>query len=344
MNAENQPENGNTPDSENARRDWAPVKMNDQLENDLRQLVRLAISEDLDVAVDWTTVAMIDADRRGACQIVSRAHGIAAGVALVPWIIDEFDADLDVEVLVRESETFSPGTPLVRLSGSARDLLTSERVTLNLLSRLCGIATMTRRYVDLIAGTSARLYDTRKTTPGMRRLEKYAVRCGGGHNHRTGLFDGFLIKDNHLALGRSQQTSGQPTSDPTTSKPGVGNRLTAAEAAQRAVAMRGGLMNQLVAPSIVEIEVDGLGQFEQVLNTGIDIILLDNFSLDDLLTAVAARDAAGVSVELEASGNINIDTIATVAATGVDRISSGALTHQATSLDLGMDWTEGFTT
>ncbi|MCM2371774.1 nicotinate-nucleotide diphosphorylase [Aporhodopirellula aestuarii] len=318
--------------------------MNDLLENDLRQLVRLAIAEDLDVAVDWTTVAMIDAERRGACQIVSRAHGIAAGVALVPWIIDEFDADLDVEVLVGESETFSPGTPLVRLSGSARDLLTSERVTLNLLSRLCGIATMTRRYVDLIEGTSARLYDTRKTTPGMRRLEKYAVRCGGGHNHRTGLFDGFLIKDNHLALGRSAQAGGENTADKSSNREGAADRLSAAEAARRAVAMRGGLMNQLVAPSIVEIEVDGLDQFEEVLRTGIDIILLDNFSLDDLRTAVAARDDAGVSVELEASGNINIDTIAKVAATGVDRISSGALTHQATSLDLGMDWTGGFAT
>lgn len=317
--------------------DYAPVVMNDQLENDLRQLIRLAIAEDLDVAVDWTTVAMIDADRRGACEIVSRANGVAAGVALVPWIIDEFDADLDVEVLVGESETFTPGTALVRLSGSARDLLTSERVTLNLLSRMCGIATMTRRYVELLQGTSARLYDTRKTTPGMRRLEKYAVRCGGGHNHRTGLFDGFLIKDNHLALGRSKLST--ESDDPSTPA-----RLSAGEAARRAVEMRGGLMNHLVAPKMVEIEVDGLDQFDEVLRTGVDIILLDNFSIEDLRTAVKARDEAGVGVELEASGNINIDTIATVASTGVDRISSGALTHQATSLDLGMDWTEGFAT
>jgi nicotinate-nucleotide pyrophosphorylase (carboxylating) len=296
--------------------DYNAVILDELLENDLRQLVRLAIAEDLDVAVDWTTVAMIDAERRGGCEIVARTAGIAAGIALTPWIIDEFDADLHVEVLVGESAPFVAGTPLVRLSGSARDLLTSERVTLNLLSRLCGIATMTRRYVDQLAGTNARLYDTRKTTPGMRRLEKYAVRCGGGHNHRTGLFDGFLIKDNHLALGN----------------------LSAADAARRAVAMRGGIMNQLTAPSIVEIEVDGLNQFHEVLHSGVDIILLDNFSLDDLCTAVAARDAAGVAVDLEASGNINIDTIAAVAATGVNRISSGALTHQATSLDLGMDW------
>lgn len=182
-----------TPGSQ-AGRDFAPVILDDLLENDLRQLVRLAIAEDLGVAVDWTTVTMIDADRRGGCQIVSRAEGIVAGAALVPWIIDEFDADLKVDVLVGEGESFTPGTPLVRLSGSARDLLTSERVTLNLISRLCGIATLTRRYVDAIAGTNSRLYDTRKTTPGMRRLEKYAVRCGGGHNHRTGLFDGSTLR------------------------------------------------------------------------------------------------------------------------------------------------------
>lgn len=312
-----------------ANLDYSPVVIDDRLENDLRQLVRLSIAEDLDVAWDWTTVAMIDRERRGACQIVSRADGIAAGIALTPWIIDEFDADLEVEVLVDEGQSFAPGMPLVRLSGSARDLLTAERVTLNLLSRMCGVATLTHRYVQEIAGTGARLYDTRKTTPGWRRLEKYSVSCGGGHNHRTGLFDGFLIKDNHLALGRS---SG-------------GDALSAKEAAERAVSMRGGQVNQLVAPPIVEIEVDHLGQFDEVIGTGVDIILLDNFSIDELKTAVARRDEArrlqgseGRPVELEASGTISLDTIAAVATTGVERISSGALTHQATWLDLGMDW------
>lgn len=313
-----------TENSTNKRIDYARVTMDDRLENDLRQLVRLSIAEDLDVALDWTTVAMIDGQRRGACHIVSRSDGIAAGVALTPWIIDEFDADLEVEVLIGEGERFSPGTPLVRLSGSARDLLTSERVTLNLLSRMCGVATLTNQYVERIAGTNARLYDTRKTTPGWRRLEKYAVSCGGGHNHRTGLYDGFLIKDNHLALGQSTSSEDQA--------------LGAKEAAERAVSMRGGQANQLVAPSMVEIEVDNLDQFDEVIGTGIDIILLDNFSIDDLKTAVARRDSTESLVELEASGTINLDTIAAVAATGVDRISSGSLTHQATWLDLGMDW------
>lgn len=299
--------------------DYLPVEIDHALENDLRQLVRLAIAEDLDVGVDWTTVAMIDADRRGACQIVPRVDGIAAGIALAPWIIDEFDADLIVETLIDEGEPLVPGQPIVRLSGSARDLLTSERVLLNVLSRMCGVATLTKRYVTAIGGQKARLYDTRKTTPGWRRLEKYAVRCGGGHNHRTGLYDGFLIKDNHLALGHIQ---------------------SADEAARRAVAMRGASVNHLVAPSMVEIEVDTLCQFEEVATTGVDIILLDNFSLEDLRTAVARRDALGVPVELEASGNVTIDTIGQVASTGVDRISSGALTHQATWLDLGMDWTD----
>jgi nicotinate-nucleotide pyrophosphorylase (carboxylating) len=323
--------------------DYARVVIDDLLENDLRQLVRLSIAEDLDVALDWTTVAMIDGQRRGACQIVSRVNGIAAGIALTPWIIDEFDADLQVEVLIGEGESFVPGTPLVRLSGSARDLLTSERVTLNLLSRMCGVATLTNRYVEKLKGTRARLYDTRRTTPGWRRLEKYAVGCGGGHNHRTGLFDGFLIKDNHLALGQSASEATE-ASEATNGSP-AGGLLTAKEAALRAVAMRGGQMNHLVAPRIVEIEVDHLKQFDEVLGTGIDIILLDNFSIDDLKTAVARRDEFHKTqnettppVELEASGTINLDTIAAVAATGVDRISSGSLTHQATWLDLGMDW------
>ncbi|MCR9210402.1 MAG: carboxylating nicotinate-nucleotide diphosphorylase [bacterium] len=310
--------------------DYRPVQLDDALENDLRQLVRLSIAEDLDIAVDWTTVAMIAPERRGACQIVPRCTGIAAGIALAPWIVDEFDADLEVEVLIDEGAPLVPGEPIVRLSGSARDLLTSERVLLNILSRLCGVATLTGRYVEAIGEHTARLYDTRKTTPGWRRLEKYAVRCGGGHNHRTGLYDGFLIKDNHLALGRSEN-------DPS-------SKLTAGEAATRAVAMRGASVNELVAPPMVEIEVDTLEQFEQVATTGIDIVLLDNFSLEDLRRAVARRDELGVTLDLEASGNVTIDTIGNVAATGVDRISSGALTHQATWLDLGMDWLDGFAT
>jgi nicotinate-nucleotide pyrophosphorylase (carboxylating) len=301
--------------------DYLKVTADATLENDLRALVRLSIAEDLRGALDWTTVCLIDADRRGGCQIVPRQSGICAGLATLRWIIDEFDADLEEECLIADGETLVPGQPIARLQGNVRDLLTSERTILNIVSRMCGIATQTRQYVDRIASTGARLYDTRKTTPGWRLLEKYAVGCGGGHNHRSGLYDGFLIKDNHLAL------AGEP------------NRpLAPSEAAQRAIGWRESQLDQMVAPAIVEIEVDSITQLHDVLRVEPDIVLLDNFTLEELREAVAARDAAGSKVELEASGNVRIDTIAKIAGTGVERISSGALTHQATSLDLGLDW------
>lgn len=305
----------------NQPRDYQPVTADDVFDNDLRQLVRLSIAEDISDSVDWTTVCLLEPDVVGTCEIVPRQSGICAGLACVPAIIDEFDADLRYQILSRDGQPLVPGQAIVRLDGNARDLLTSERVLLNILSRLCGVATLTSTYVNAIRGTKTRLYDTRKTTPGWRRLEKYAVRMGGGHNHRTGLFDGFLIKDNHLGLG------GEPT-----------ELLSASAAASKALKWRGGQINQLPAPEIVEIEVDSLDQLRDVLPVGPDIVLVDNFSLDDLSSAVAVRDELNPAVELEASGNVKIDTIAEIAATGVDRISSGALTHQATWLDLGMDW------
>lgn len=301
--------------------DYAQVKADATLENDLRALVRLSIAEDLRGALDWTTACLIDADRRGACQIVPRQGGICAGLATLGWIVDEFDADLETRCLIADGDPLVPGEPIARIEGNTRDLLTSERTVLNIISRLCGIATQTQRYVDEIAGTAAKLYDTRKTTPGWRLLEKYAVACGGGRNHRSGLYDGFLIKDNHLAL------AGEPDQP-----------LPASEAARKAIEWRGSQLDQLTAPGIVELEVDSLEQLRDALPIGPDIVLLDNFSLDQLREAVKIRDASGGSTELEASGNVKIDTIAAIAQTGVERISSGALTHQATSLDLGLDW------
>ena len=302
-------------------KDYRTVTADEDLEQDLRSLVRLSIAEDLRRAVDWTSVCLIDADREGRCQIVPRQDGVCAGLVTVPWIIDEFDADLHTELLIHDGEPLVPGQPIANLHGNVRDLLTSERTLLNILCRLCGVATLTRMYVDAIAGSKSRLYDTRKTTPGWRLLEKYAVGCGGGHNHRTGLFDGFLIKDNHLALG------------------GSGSELMpAGEAAAKALRWRGATVDSLSAPAIVEIEVDSIAQLREVLPVGPDIVLLDNFRLSELSEAVQLRDEVNKDVELEASGNVKIDTIAAIAATGVDRISSGALTHQARSLDLGLDW------
>ncbi len=307
-------------------KDYRKVTADAALENDLRALVRLSIAEDLRSLFDWTTVCLIGGNDRGGCQIVPRQAGICAGLATLPWILDEFDADLQAECLIADGQPLVAGQPIAIVRGNVRDLLTAERTVLNIIGRLSGVATITRQYVDRIASTGVRLYDTRKTTPGWRLLEKYAVNCGGGNNHRSGLYDGFLIKDNHLALAG-----------------GDGKPLSASEAVRRALAWRGAKVDRATAPAIVEIEVDTIEQFRDVLSVGPDIILLDNFAVDQLREAVAIRNDAGSKVELEASGNVKIDTIAEIAATGVDRISSGALTHQATSLDLGLDWFDSIT-
>ncbi len=218
----------------------------------------------------------------------------------------------------------SPARPW-ELCPALRDLLTSERLLLNFVGRLSGVATWTRQFVRQVAGTRCRIYDTRKTTPGWRRLEKYAVRCGGGHNHRTGLFDAVLIKDNHLAhVVDAGQRSLTPAS-------------AVARARQR---LREMLPNDAEA-MIVEVEVDTLEQLQQVLPQQPDIVLLDNMSLDELREAVARRDATGPATELEASGGVTLETVASIARTGVERISVGALTHSALSLDVALDWQSG---
>lgn len=307
--------------SRKTTKDYQSVTADYRLEADLRSLVRLSIAEDLRDSLDWTTVCLIEPETRGGCQIVPREEGVCAGLATVPWIIDEFDADLEIELLQSDGQLLSSGKPIATLRGSVRDLLTSERTILNIVGRLCGIASLTARYVAAIQQSDARLYDTRKTTPGWRLLEKYAVRCGGAHNHRSGLHDGFLIKDNHLALAGDSQ-----------------GPIAASFAAEKAIRWRGSQIESLTAPDIVEIEVDSLEQFHEVLPTNPDIILLDNFPIQQLHEAVAIRNELKSSTELEASGNVRIDTLPAIAATGVERISSGALTHQATSLDLGLDW------
>ena len=205
--------------------------------------------------------------------------------------------------------------------GPAGAVLSAERVLLNFLQRLCGIATLTRRFVDAVAGTEAAIFDTRKTTPGWRKLEKYAVRCGGGCNHRQGLFDAVLIKDNHLAVRPRVETGA----------PGLAGVVFE-------------MLNRLDAggakPTFVQVEADSLAQVEELLKVvGLEAILLDNFSLEDLRKAVGLRDGCGLrgKVELEASGGITLDTVRTVADTGVDRISVGAITHSAAALDLSME-------
>jgi len=300
-----------------AKHDYLMVMPDGAMEDDCRQLIRLAVREDLDRSLDWTTVRLIDPETRGRCDVVPRQAGVCAGLVTAPWVIDEMDADLELTVHQADGEPLIAGQSILTVDGNARDLLTCERLILNLLCRMCGVATLTSRYVQQIKGTGARLYDTRKTTPGWRRLEKYAVNRGGGHNHRTGLFDGFLIKDNHLALGN----------------------VSPRAAVDRARQWAGGVAELARVPEMVEVEVDSLEQLANVLPGGPDIVLVDNFSLANLRLAVAMRNELAPQVELEASGNVRIDTIHEIALTGVDRISCGALTHQAGWLDLGMDWT-----
>ncbi len=334
------------------KRDYATVEVDAALEDDCRQLIRLAVREDLDRSLDWTTVCLIDEARRGHCDVVPRQKGICAGLVTAAWVIDEMDADLELTLHLQDGDELPVGRPILSVTGNARDLLTCERLILNLISRLCGVATLTARYVAAIRGTDAKLYDTRKTTPGWRRLEKYAVNRGGGHNHRTGLFDGFLIKDNHLALGTAGKSNAMETQGGESQQADQGEAiswqseaspLTPREAVERARAWAGGVVELTTGvPEIVEVEVDSLDQLADVLPAGPDIVLVDNFSLFDLRRAVSMRNAIAPLVELEASGNVTIETIREIALTGVERISSGALTHQAVWLDLGMDWSDDF--
>ncbi len=295
------------------------------LRDDLEQLVRLAIREDLDRGFDLTTMATVPAGLAAEARIVAGTAGVAAGVELIAWIIETIGSRIALEQHCVDGEEFQPHSPLATLRGAARDVLTCERTILNFLGRLCGIATWTRTHVRAIAGLDAKLYDTRKTTPGWRRLEKYAVQCGGGRNHRSGLYDAVLIKDNHLAA--HQRTTGRLLSP-----------REAIASARKFLASQPDLSPQ----TIVEIEVDSLQQLGDALLASPDIVLLDNMSTDQLREAVAMRDAAvsqgGSPVQLEASGGVTLHTLRAIAETGVDRISVGALTHSAINLDLGLDW------
>lgn len=290
------------------------------LEDDLGQLLALAVREDLGEPGDLTTQALVPEAAGGRAAVVARQAGIVAGLPAAVLAAQAIDPRITCSLLAHDGQAVQPGDQVALLEGPARGLLSAERLVLNLLGRLSGVATLTRRYVDAAAGTQARIYDTRKTTPGWRRLEKYAVRCGGGRNHRTGLFDAILIKDNHLALGADPKAAG---------------RFSPAEAVVRA---RQFLAAEGREGTIVEVEVDTLAQLDQVLPLAPDIILLDNMGPGLLSEAVLRRDAAGVASQLEASGGVQLATVAEIAATGLERISVGALTHSAVGLDLGLDW------
>jgi nicotinate-nucleotide pyrophosphorylase (carboxylating) len=304
-------------------RDFQQITWDERLEADWRKILRLAVREDLGPSGDWTTRALVPEGAAGRAAVVARQSGIVAGLCGVEATLHEINPQLSWQVESEDGRPVEPGTRLGRIEGPAQGILMAERLVLNLLGRLSGIATLTGKYVEAVAGTKARIYDTRKTTPGWRRLEKYAVQCGGGCNHRTGLFEAVLIKDNHLAFGAEAEAT----------------PYTPAEAVARArqfVAEH--CTEPAAATMLVEIEVDTLKQFDEVLSAGPDIVLLDNMAPDILREAVARRDARGPQIELEASGGVNLESVRAIAHSGIDRISVGALTHSAVCLDIGLDW------
>ena len=275
-------------------------------------IVRLAVSEDLDGGADVTSMATVPRDQRSVGTFGARKGGTIAGLAVAAAVVETVcgaEAS-DFEFLCDDGARVSAGTDIARVQAPTRLLLTAERSALNLLCHLSGIATLTRRWADALEGTPTRVRDTRKTTPGLRFLEKYAVRCGGGVNHRMSLSDAALVKDNHV--------------------------LAAGGVAEAFAAVR-----HLAAGIAVEIEVDSLADLEEAMNAGADLVLLDNFSPEQMREAVGARvefeRTAQRRVLLEASGGLSLEVARSVGATGVDYVAVGELTHSAPVLDIGFD-------
>jgi nicotinate-nucleotide pyrophosphorylase (carboxylating) len=290
---------------------------------DVKDLITLAQREDLGPQRDdVTSRLLIPEDKVGVATLVQKDVGIVCGLPIVEMICRMYDERLRVEQIPGFHMEIIEGrfsdarlTPLLRVRGPLRSLLAAERVILNFLQRMSGVATLTHRYVRRVEGTRAKIYDTRKTVPGFRTLDKYAVRAGGGMNHRIGLFDALLVKDNHLASSPLKELA---------SFLGHVVAQSRAEASKREI----------------EAEVDSLDQLREVLKVdGIDVILLDNMDCPKMRLAVEARDAAGKrgKVSLEASGGVTLEMVRSIAETGVERIAVGALTHSAMALDIGMD-------
>lgn len=276
--------------------------------DEIRRAVQAALAEDIGPG-DATTLATVPESATARAGMIAREPLTLAGLAFAETAFRELSPDVRCERRVTEGRQVAPGTTLLQVSGSARAILTAERVALNFTQRLSGVATATAQFVEAIRGTRAEILDTRKTTPGWRRFEKYAVACGGGRNHRIGLHDLILIKDNHLAALRDEKPN------------------AIAAAVQRARAKYPQLK--------VEVEADTLEQVSQAADAGADIILLDNMSADQLRAAVALVNGRA---KTEASGGVNLTTVRGIADTGVDFISAGALTHSARAVDIGLDF------
>ncbi len=277
-------------------------------------LIELALAEDLGSAGDLTTAALFDEHAPGRAEIVARQNGVVAGLPIVRQVLEAVDSRLTCTPRCDDGTDVTAGRVLADVAGPLRSMLAAERTLLNFVCHLSGIATLTRQYVQAVAGTGAAILDTRKTLPGWRVLEKYAVRAGGGTNHRRGLFDAVLVKDNHIAAWRADHPA-RPLSE---------------------------LVEQVrsrVPPgTIIEIEVETLDDLKHVLPARPDIVLLDNMPPELLRRAVAMRDEQAANVLLEASGGVTLQTVRAIAESGVDRISVGALTHSAPALDLAFEW------
>lgn len=279
-----------------------------------RDIVIKALAEDLRDVGDLTSLAVLPPDIKATVNVVCRKPGRLSGVPIAQIVFEEMDADIQWNAKLKDGDVLEPGSVIASITGSVRSLLSGERTALNFMTHLSGVATLTSQFTELVKGTKAVILDTRKTLPGYRDLQKYAVRCGGGTNHRRGLFDAILIKDNHLAFLDEKDR-------------GIPEVLTAA---RKFSDEHGGV--------IVEIEVDTLEQLELALPASPDIVLLDNMPPAVLQQAVAMRDKTNASVRLEASGGVNLQTVKAIAESGVDRISIGALTHSAPTLDIAFDW------
>lgn len=289
--------------------------------DEIRDLIQLAKAEDLGPGGDDVTSRLLMPEEAIAVgTLMQRGVGIACGLPIVEMICRCYDERLRVEQIPGFHMEIIEGrfsdarqTPLLRIRGPVRSLLSAERVVLNFLQHLSGVATLTHRFVRRVEGTSAKIYDTRKTLPGFRVLDKYAVRSGGGQNHRMGLYDGLLVKDNHLAGLSAKELSAY-----------LGKIVAASRAENSA--------------RLIEVEVDTLEQFQQVLNVeGVDVILLDNMDCPRMADAVRLRQKSDQKTQIEASGGITLETVRSVAECGVDRIAVGAITHSAPALDIGMD-------
>jgi nicotinate-nucleotide pyrophosphorylase (carboxylating) len=284
----------------------------------VRELTELARAEDLGERGDITSQLLPPPAHDAEYRLVARQRGVLAGHLIAPDVLQAYDRRIELTWTadLTDGKRFKPGADLARIFGPSTSILAAERVLLNFLQRLCGIASVTRAYVDAVAGSGAKIYDTRKTIPGWRVLDKYAVRCGGGRNHRMGLHDAVLVKDNHLADvpdGRLAESMFEMLNQAATLTP---------------------------PPAFVEIEADTPEQAEQAFKVvGVDLVLLDNLSRTELRRVVKLRDSLGLKgkVQLEASGGVNLDTVRPIAETGVDRISVGAITHSAPAIDLSLE-------